>query len=508
MNRKTIILTGFILIKFVLQYTLISPEYELHRDEFLHLDQANHLAWGYLSVPPVTAWIAWLVKLLGNTIFWVRFFPALFGALTIWVIWKTIEELKGDLFALLLGATGMLFSVLLRLNILFQPNSLDVLGWTLFYFVFIKYLNTQKTTWLYAGAVVFALAVLNKYNIAFLLIGLLPALILTPQRKILGRPQVYTAAGVALILILPNLWWQYTHHFPVIHHMNELKRTQLIHVSRSGFIKTQFLFFLGALPVILAGFYALLFYPPFKKYRLFFWSYVFTVALFIYFRAKDYYAIGLYPIYIAFGATYLSKILNGRWVTLLKPISVALPLLCFIPIFRVGFPNKSPLQIAKHPEAYKKLGLLRWEDGKEHALPQDFSDMLGWEELARKTDSLYMKMPVTGKTMVLCDNYGQAGAINFYTTKGIRAFSFNADYLHWFNLKQPYQHLIRIKEHETPSTELSITGPYFQQSFVGDSVTNSFAREYRTTIFVFKNAWVDINNRLKAELDTMQRRWY
>ncbi|MBO9683803.1 MAG: glycosyltransferase family 39 protein, partial [Flavisolibacter sp.] len=103
MTKKNFILLGFILLKFLLQYALINPYYDLHRDEYLHLDQANHLAWGYLSVPPVTSWIAWIIQLLGNSIFWVKFFPALFGALTVLVVWKTIEELKGNLFALVLG---------------------------------------------------------------------------------------------------------------------------------------------------------------------------------------------------------------------------------------------------------------------------------------------------------------------------------------------------------------------------------------------------------------------
>lgn len=46
MSKKTILLLGFILAKFALQYILISPVYELQRDKFLHLDQAHHLAWG------------------------------------------------------------------------------------------------------------------------------------------------------------------------------------------------------------------------------------------------------------------------------------------------------------------------------------------------------------------------------------------------------------------------------------------------------------------------------
>lgn len=134
MKKKTLILVGFIFLKFLLQYILISPEYDLQRDEYLYLDQAHHLAWGYLSVPPVTSWISSVIYLLGNSVFWVKFFPSLFGALTILVVWKTIEELKGNLFALILGATCILFSTLLRINTLYQPNSLDVLSCTAKYY--------------------------------------------------------------------------------------------------------------------------------------------------------------------------------------------------------------------------------------------------------------------------------------------------------------------------------------------------------------------------------------
>lgn len=126
----------------LLQFLLLSSAYDLQRDEFLHLDQANHPAWGYLSVPPFTSWTSFLIQQLGNSIFWIKFFPALYGALTILFVWKAIEELNGSLFALILGATCVLFSALLRLNTLYQPNSFDVLSWTAFYFFLIKYLKT------------------------------------------------------------------------------------------------------------------------------------------------------------------------------------------------------------------------------------------------------------------------------------------------------------------------------------------------------------------------------
>jgi 4-amino-4-deoxy-L-arabinose transferase-like glycosyltransferase len=304
MTKRTLILLGFILAKFLLQYNLINPYYDLQRDEYLHLDQANHLAWGYLSVPPATSCISCIIQFLGNSVFWVKFFPALFGALTIVVVWKTIHELKGNLFALVLGAICVLFSVLLRLNFLFQPNSLDVLSRTMFYYFLIKYFNTEKAKWLFIAAIVFSIGFLNKYNIVFLLAGLFPAILLTEQRKIFTQKKLYFAILLCLLLILPNLLWQYNNNFPIFHHLQELADTQLVNVNRWGFFKEQIFYFVGSLPVIIASLYALLFYEPFKKFKFFFWAFIFTLAIFAYLRAKSYYAIGLYPIYISFGAVF------------------------------------------------------------------------------------------------------------------------------------------------------------------------------------------------------------
>lgn len=505
MTKKTTILIGFIGLKFLLQFLLLSSVYELQRDEFLHLDQANHLAWGYLSVPPLTSWTSYIIQLLGNSIFWIKFFPALYGALTIFIVWKAIEELNGNLFALILGATCILFSSLLRINALYQPNSFDVLSWTVIYFILIKYIKTDALKWLYIGAIAFAIGFLNKYNIVFLFIGVLPSLLITKRRKIFLRPGFYLAILTGLIFILPNLVWQYNNHFPVFYHLKELKQTQLVNVNRFDFLKNQLLFFIGSLLVIFSSFYALLFYKPFQKYRLFFFSFLFTLIAFLYFHAKDYYAIGIYPIYIAFGSVYLADVLKDGWKKYLQPIAIAVPLLLFIPIYNVAFPNRSPEYIVQHSEEYKKFGLLRWEDGKDHLLPQDFADMLGWKELALKVDSAYLKLPNKNKTLILCDNYGQAGAINFYTKQNLKAVSFNADYLNWFDLSKEYDNLITIKEAKEINVELQETAPFFQNSIFVGLITNQYAREYGTGIFVFTGAKIDIRQRIKDKIDEKKK---
>jgi hypothetical protein len=299
----------------------------------------------------------------------------------------------------------------------------------------------------------------------------------------------------------PNLLWQYNNGFPVFHHLKELAETQLVNVDRMNFLKSQLLFFLGSILVILSSFYCLLFYKPFKAYRFFFWSFFFTLSIFIYLKAKDYYAIGVYPIYIAFGSVYLGEILKNNWKIYLQPVFAAIPLLLFIPVLNIAFPNKSPAYIIQHSENYKKFGLLRWEDGKEHLLPQDFADMLGWKELVFKVDSVYSTLPNKSNTLILCDNYGQAGAINYYTSQKIRAVSFHADYINWFDLTKKYENLIRVKMQGDANVELQETSPFFQNSILAGSITNRYAREFGTTIFSFTGAKIDIRQRIKNEID-------
>ena len=49
--------------------------------------------------------------------------------------------------------------------------------------------------------------------------------------------------------------------------------------------------------------------------------------------------------------------------------------------------------------------------------------------------------------------------------------------------------------------ELDETAPFFETAYKADSIANPFAREYGTTIFVFKKAKVDINARIEKEIE-------
>lgn len=484
--RKYWILLLLIALKMILQYVIVSPVYELHRDEFLHLDQANHLALGFISLPPFTSLISKLIFLLGGDLFWIRFFPALFGSLTIVFTWLIVEEMGGSMLSNVLVAFGLIFSALARLNILFQPNSFDILAWTAIYYFLIKFVKTTDNKWLLFLSLVAVTAIYNKYNVAFLFIGLFAGLIVTTQRKILINKNFWKVIILSLILIIPNLLWQVNNEFPVFNHMKVLKENQLDNNTASGFLINQMLFFFGSLPLIFCALAALFLYKPFKPYMFIGVSFLAIIILFVFLRAKDYYAIGLYPVLIAFGAVWLDKIVRSRLKLMVVGFLIVANLGLFFKTAKLIFPILTPSEIRQNSEPFEKFGMLRWEDGKNHALPQDFADMLGWREMAEKALLAYKMIPndELDQTLIYCDNYGQAGALNYYNRASMpAAYSFNTDYIYWLPHISYIKNVLLVGD--KPDEKIV---KLFRQCKQTGIVDNAFARENGTGIWLFTGA--------------------
>jgi len=326
--------------------------------------------------------------------------------------------------------------------------------------------------------------------------------LLTPQRKIFIKKDLYFAMLLGLLLVLPNLIWQYQNDFPVFQHLNELTNTQLVYIQKADFLKAQLLLYIGSLLVILSALYALLFYKPFEKYRTFFWSIIITLIIFIFFRAKHYYAMGLYPIYISFGSVFLGVILNKGWKKYLQPVFIILPILFFILMYDFLFLNKTPEYIVNHPQKYQKYGLLRGDDGKEHLLPQDYESMIGWKVLAMKIDSICSELPNLDNTFILCDDYEQAGAINYYTkNKNVVAHSYHADYINWIPFDKKIVNGIFVKSASYDrDNKRQKEAPLFDTVYLAAQRINKYAKEDTISIFVLKGAKVDINEIIKDDV--------
>lgn len=488
MKKESLLLLFLFLLKFSLPFLLSHPVYELHRDEYLYYEQGQHLSLGYLENPPLIGVLAAISSLFGGGYFWVKFWPALFGVLTLWVTLKMIKEWGGSLYAQVLAALGLIVTAYLRIHFLFQPNFLEIFFWTLAFFYLLRFLKTNNNRYLFSLAIALALGWYSKYSVLFLIAALFIGILLTHHRGLLANKTFWLALLTGLVLVTPNILWQYYHNWPLFHHMQELQETQLQHLDRLDFLKEQVLFLLPVAFLWMGGLYWL---AKQKTYRLMALCFVFIVLLIMMGSGKGYYTLGAYPMLLAAGAVWAEKVsLEKRW---LRPVFAAIVLLLALPFIPVLLPLQKPVDMAASNQKFGvgKLGVLRWEDGKDHPLQQDFADMLGWKELAEKAEALYQQQPDSAKaaTLIYCASYGLAGGIKYHakdTSFRNKIISENGTFLLWAPSHLYFKHLILIDD-EMPEEDDNVL-KRFASSRVVDSCTNAYSRQYGVKVFHFQNA--------------------
>ncbi|HEX4849245.1 MAG TPA: hypothetical protein VFV08_00495, partial [Puia sp.] len=158
-----------------------------------------------------------------------------------------------------------------------------------------------------------------------------------------------------------------------------------------------------------------------------------------------------------------------------------------------------------------RTGALRWEDLKDHPLPQDFADMLGWKEMARKMADAYNTLDSNEKkhAILFCDNYGQAGAVNYYGRqyKLPLAYSDNASFFYWMPDSLKFDNLVLLTDDENEMSHPFIKD--FSEAILKDSVTTEYAREKGSLIIVLKNGNENFKKMFteKIEKDKAKVRW-
>ena len=326
---------------------------------------------------------------------------------------RLAQRLGGGEFATALAGTCYLGTAFARLNLLFQPNSFEVFGFVLALYGLVVYQQTQRPRWLYLLGLALGLGLLNKYTTLFFIAALGGALLLTPARRLLGSRHFWGAALLALLLWAPNVAWQLQHGIPFRHHMQLLHDTQLVHVEAAEFWKLQLLMCVGAVWVWVPGLLALLLSPALRPYRAVGWVAVLGVGLQALLHGKAYYTLGYYPALFSFGAWWWeawlrarsrapapagpagrpARLVPGPGYTVVRLALVLLPLALLAPLFPLIYPVRSPAAMQALGARYAPLGLYTWEDGRIHALPQDYADMRGWRELADHTWAAYQGLP-------------------------------------------------------------------------------------------------------------------
>ena len=492
------------LIKFILPFMLVDNIWELHRDEYLYYQQGQHLAFGYLENPPMIGLLGYISSLFGGSYFFIKFWSALFGALTLIVTAAIAKELGGKLFAQFVAALGIIFSAYMRIHFLFQPNFLDIFFWTLSVYYLLRYINTQQNKYFYLLSFALALGWWSKYAVLFFIAAIVLSMLFTKHRIIFTKKHFWFSVLFGLILITPNILWQYFHKFPLIHHMKELQETQLRYINKADFLKDQILMLLPLFFVWIGGLIWLL---KNNNYRIIAYMYLIVIILLMTGSGKSYYSLGAYPMLLAAGGVWLERVSVKRiWIRYAATIVILLLALPFIPIL---LQIQSPHAMAAFNKKYKieKIGLLKWEDQQEHALQQDFADMQGWKELAAKAENFYTALAdsIKNNTIIYCRNYGQAGALKYYgKDKSFvnKTICDNGTFLLWIPHDLVFKNLIFVGR-RIPDKDDEVFN-HFEKVTIIDSVTNPLSRQFGDKIIFFQNADSVASELAREGLDKMR----
>ena len=192
---------------------------------------------------------------------------------------------------------------------LMQYVSFDYLAWVaVAYFVARLCRSGDQRWWLAIGAAI-GFGMLSKYSMPFLVAGLAVGFFASELRRQLESKWLWLGAGLALLLFLPNLIWQWRHDFISLAFLQRIHARD-IQMGRTGtFLPDQLEITLLAFPLALAGIYFYFFTERGRQFRVLGWMFLVPLVLFLVAKGRGYYLAPVYPMLYAGGA-----VLGDSWL--------------------------------------------------------------------------------------------------------------------------------------------------------------------------------------------------
>jgi 4-amino-4-deoxy-L-arabinose transferase-like glycosyltransferase len=381
--------------------------------------------------------ISWFARrLLGDSLYALRFFPALSAAAKVLLTAWMVRELGGRRFAQLLAAVVIFFCpIYLTMDSFLSMNSFEPLFWMGCVAVAMRIANGgSPCLWLLFGAIA-GVGILNKHSTLFFGLAFFLALVVTSGRCHLRNLWIWLGALLAFMIFLPNLLWEIAHQFPTIEVLQNASRYKNAPVSWYGFIAEQALLVHPLVfPVALAGLWFFFASKQGQAYRFLGWTYLFDLAQMLILKGRIYYLAPIYPMLFAAGAVWVERrIEEGGWEWAQQAILIPLTIGGI-----VAAPLALPLLPVRAAAAYSNfwdIRKVRVENYDSGRLPQFFADMFGWHNQVKIVASIYRSLPAEDRaqTTLLAANYGEAGAIDYFgPSYGLpRAISPHNNYYLW-----------------------------------------------------------------------------
>jgi hypothetical protein len=475
----------------VLLQMLTNGRYGYFRDELYFLACSDHLAWGYVDFAPMAALLLRISRFfLGDSLHAIRFLPALAQGAQIVITGLTVREMGGKRFAIFLSCMSVLLApVILGNATRFSMNPFEPLFWMGAVYFLLRAINRDQPKHLLAAGALLGFGLENKHSTAFFLVSLTIGLLLSPSRRLLLSKWFWLAAALAFLILLPNLIWQYTHHFPTLEALSNVRKTHKnIELPPLPFLRQQIMMVLPVSAFVwIPGLAYLLFGGKAKSYRGLGITYLVFLALMTFLKGKDYYLAPIYPMLFAAGGVFWETTIAAhakmRW------FKVALPPAVFA-LGVIAIPLNIPiLPVDKIVPYMNALGIKisRTEVQDHGLLPQHFGDEFGWEEMVAATAQVYQSLPPEerAKTGILAGTYGDAGAIDFFGARyGLpKSISPHQNYYYWGPREYTGERLILLHY------ELADAQRGCQSVQVGPTLNNPYAmQEEHYTILVCRGS--------------------
>ncbi len=473
------------LLKLTLHF-LTNGQYGYFRDELYYIACGEHLDWGYVDQPPLIAVVAKATRVLfGDSLFAIRFFPAVAGALLVFLTGLIVRQLGGGGFAQLLAALAIIIApAYLLLHTWLTMNAFEPLFWMACAYIAILILQGRdRRLWLLFGAIA-GVGLMNKQSMLFFGFAIVVGLLLTPQRKILFNKWIWFGGALAFIIFLPNIVWQITHGFPTLELLKNVAVAKNYNASTLEFFGGQIVLLHPLnFPLWMAGLYFYLFARDGQQYRALGWAYIVAFATFILLKGKVYYLVPIYPLLIASGAIVIERLTDRYRLIWLRPAIVSLLI--------VGGAATAPFVLPVLPvETYVEYARLwgmkegvKTENKRLGVLPQHYADMFGWENMTATVAKVYQSLPPTEQSIaaIYTQNYGEAGAIDFFGKQYNlpKAISGHQNYFLWGS--RGYSGEVFIIIGGKPADHRKIFDEVTQQAVV----TNEYAMPYENNLPVF-----------------------
>lgn len=388
-------------------------------DELYYLACARHLAWGYVDQPPLIALLACVERaVLGDSLSAIRLLPALAGAAKVVLTGLLARELGGGRFAQGTAALCVLLAPgFLGLDHFLSMNAIEPLFWLGCALVLVRMAQTgDGRLWLWFG-VLAGVGLENKYSMAVFGFGLVAGLALGGRWRLLRTKWLWLGGAIAFALFLPNLLWNVEYHFPFVELQRNIARSgRDVALSPLTFVAQEALAMLPlSVPIWVAGLWYFLFDREGKAFRFLGWAWVLAALIVMAMSPRIYYLFPAFPVLFAGGAVLWERWLCRPGWGWIKPVYGTLLVAMGALLAPTLLPLLSPENYIRYAAA-THLEQPRIENHKLGLLPQLFADQFGWPEMAATVAAVYNRLPadVRAKTAIFGQNYGEAGAIDFF----------------------------------------------------------------------------------------------